>query len=300
MKINVPGPLKLVLKAALTIGALWFVFSKIPLREVVESARGLSPWPLIPALLFFILSKYLSAIRLNLFFFKTGIGISSRFNIKLYLLGMFYNLFLPGGIGGDGYKIFLLNRKSGVKGTRILWAVLADRIIGVLALAVLGVLLYYFTPLDAGIWQGFIWLLIPLGLGATWLATKKFLPQFTQVFGRSTLISLGVQFAQLGSALLILTSLNVQHDLESYLFLFLVSSIVAMLPITIGGIGSRELTFLLGAGMLGLHTGTAVALSLIFYLLSLVVSLSGLLYVLRPGELRIEKKEAAPVGIQEI
>jgi len=25
---------------------------------------------------------------------------------------MFYNLFLPGGIGGDGYKIYLLNKLS--------------------------------------------------------------------------------------------------------------------------------------------------------------------------------------------
>ncbi|MCF8302219.1 MAG: hypothetical protein K9I94_03010 [Bacteroidales bacterium] len=37
-----------------------------------------------------------------------------------------------------------------------------------------------------------------------------------------------------------------------YLFVFLLSSIVAAFPITISGIGSREITFYFGARLMGL------------------------------------------------
>ncbi|MBE0642328.1 MAG: hypothetical protein IH599_09840, partial [Bacteroidales bacterium] len=82
MKIKLPGYVKALLKAALTIAALWFVFSKIPFREVIDSVRDISFWPLIPALLAFVLSKYLSAIRLWKFFFLTDVHISPLFNLR--------------------------------------------------------------------------------------------------------------------------------------------------------------------------------------------------------------------------
>jgi uncharacterized membrane protein YbhN (UPF0104 family) len=292
VKIKLPGYAKALIKAALTIAALWFVFSKIPLGEVLDSVKEISVWPLIPALLAFILSKYLSALRLWKFFELTGIRVSQGFNLRLYLLGMFYNLFLPGGIGGDGYKIFLLNRRTGVKAPRILWTVLADRASGLLALVIIGLGMYYLTPLKAGIYQNFIWLLIPVALFAAFLALKYLLPDLRPAFWSSNTLSAGVQLAQLLSAWLILKAIGGTEQMADYLFLFLVSSIVAMLPLTIGGIGSRELTFLLGSGMLGLDTGKAVALSLIFYLISMLVSFSGIYYMLRPGDLKAASVDA--------
>jgi len=287
VKIKVSGPVKALLKLGFTIAALWFVFSKIPFKEVLDSLQGLSPWPLFPAVIAFILSKYLSAVRLRRFFQATGIPIGAVFNLKLYLLGMFYNLFLPGGIGGDGYKIYLLNRRFGVRATRILWTVLADRASGLLALLVLGVGLYYLTPLRAGAFHGWIWFLAPLALAAAYLLLWKLLPSLRLLYVPTTLYSLGVQVAQILSAWLILTAIGSGGNPTGYLFLFLVSSIVAMLPITVGGVGTRELTFLLGSGMLGLDTGVAVGLSLMFYLISLLVSFCGIYYLLRPGELRL-------------
>ena len=63
-----------------------------------------------------------------------------------------------------------------------------------------------------------------------------------------------------------------------YLFLFLISSIVAMLPITIGGAGSREITFLFGSGILQLDENTSITLSLIFYFITLFTSFWGVFF----------------------
>ena len=60
-----------------------------------------------------------------------------------------------------------------------------------------------------------------------------------------------------------------------YLTLFLISSVVAVLPISIGGIGVRELTFLYGFSLIGGDTTMAVTFSLIFFVITALSSLLG-------------------------
>ena len=52
----------------------------------------------------------------------------------LFLIGMFYNQFLPGGTGGDIIKSYLLLKETPGKKTGALLAVLFDRMIGLVAL----------------------------------------------------------------------------------------------------------------------------------------------------------------------
>jgi hypothetical protein len=85
-----------------------------------------------------------------------------------------------------------------------------------------------------------------------------------------------------------------QDQTLSYLFLFLISSIVATLPITIGGIGSREITFLFGAEMMHLDVHLSIALSLLFYVITAVVSLSGIYFSLNEKALKLEMTDHNP------
>ena len=71
-------------------------------------------------------------------------------------------------------------------------------------------------------------------------------------------------------------------DISEYLFLFFFSAIATALPITIGGVGAREMVFLLGAKFLHLNNELSIALSLMFFLLSAIVSLGGIYWVFFP------------------
>ena len=104
-----------VLKILISLAAMVYVFSKIEIKQVLHIATGSNFFLLFIAMTLFVISKTIAALRLNFFFRATGIFISELYNLRLYLLGIFYNLFLPGGIGGDGYKIYLLNRMQNVK-----------------------------------------------------------------------------------------------------------------------------------------------------------------------------------------
>ena len=128
MNIRIHKSLKLLLKIAITAIALYIVFRNIDVREILLLFGKSNPWWLLLALLAFILSQLLSSFRLNQFLKSVDINISEKTNFKLYLLGMYYNLFLPVGIGGVGYKIYLLNKTYNVKIGRLFWALNMDRL----------------------------------------------------------------------------------------------------------------------------------------------------------------------------
>jgi uncharacterized membrane protein YbhN (UPF0104 family) len=71
----------------------------------------------------------------------------------------------------------------------------------------------------------------------------------------------------------------------AYLLLFLGAAIIANVPISLGGLGPRELVSLLGAHELGLSGDTAVAISLLFYFVTMAVSFAGVYYAVHPEAL---------------
>ncbi len=281
-----PRLLKAFLKIALSAAALWYVFTKIDIGEVASIFSRINYGWLLLATLMFVVSKVFSSYRLNVFFRNIGSGLTETSNLRLYLLGMYYNLFLPGGIGGDGYKIYLLNKKFGIKAKKLFWAVLLDRINGVLALFVLAMLMVPFIPVPA-VYKSIAIASVPLAVAAYYLAIHWFFRDFKKGIHKTNLYSLAVQLAQLVSAWFILFANHNQEQTIAYLFLFLISSIVATLPITIGGIGSREITFLFGARVMQLDINQSIALSLLFYIITAVVSLAGIYFSLHEKALNI-------------
>jgi len=284
------------LKFAVTGAALVFVFRKIDFSAVLEIYRSANPWLLALALFLFAASKAASAVRLNLFFHRTDLPLSQVTNLKLYLLGMFYNLFLPGGIGGDGYKIYLLNRDYHVKTKRVLAAVFADRASGIVVLW--AVALVFIVFVDTIPYRLLALIAVPVLLGGLYIGLRIFFRDYVGVYLPVVLYSAGVQLLQVLCAFTILMAFHFRGDSLPYLILFLISSIVAILPVTIGGAGAREITFLFGARYMGVDQDLSIGLSLMFYFISALVSFLGLYYVIRPYNRKPDEqgKEEEKVG----
>src|SRR5688572_3775918 len=132
--INANKVIKLLVKLAVTVACLWYISGKIDFEKAGTALNNANWNLLLLALLAFILSKFISAIRLNIYFKNIGIHLSQWTNMKLYWLGMFYNLFLPGSISGDAYKVILLTRKYNVPYRKTTAAVLLDRFSGLAGL----------------------------------------------------------------------------------------------------------------------------------------------------------------------
>lgn len=270
--------LVLMAKLAFVIGAFYFVFQHISVRDVRRVLATARPGWLALAAGLFALSKWLSARRLSYFFQAIGVPLSESENLRLYWLGMYYNLFLPGGIGGDGYKVYLLRQRFPGKTTVLVRALLLDRVSGVLALGVLAGVLFAFVPAVPLPWRLAVLAGVPVGVAASYWASGRFFPEFQPLFGRAEWLGLGVQGAQVLCAWAILAGTGTTGQVIDYLVVFLVSSVVAVLPLTVGGIGAREVTFVLGAQVLHLDAAVSVTVSLTFYLITAAVALPGAVF----------------------
>ena len=203
-------------------------------------------------------------------------------SILAYLLGMFYNLFLPGGIGGDAYKWYVIKKTFQTPTKKIFGALLVDRLSGLLLLCVFSAFIAAIGIHELLSPFRYLFLLaVPLGVLVYYIGLKKIYPYTLAVFWKTFVYSAGVQLSQLITALCILWALDQTQDIGLYFLVFLISSIVAIIPLTIGGIGSRELTFLYGAQWLALDYKTAIAMSLLFFFITASVSLTGMVYHFR-------------------
>jgi len=272
--------LKLLLKLSLTALAIYIVIRRIDFQETKRIFLQANFFWLLVALVFFNLSKILSAFRLHVYFRSIGLLLDKKYNLRLYYLGMFYNLFLPGGIGGDGYKVYLLNRQFKTSLKDLISATLLDRISGLVALVFLAFFLGCFLDLSS-FWTWVIWGLIGgvlISYPAYYISYRLLFKKFLKVFHQTNFWSLGVQGLQLICAWFILRALGVDTLFLEYQVVFLLSSVVAVLPFTIGGVGARELVFVFSAAYLSIDTSTAVAFSILFFLITAVSSFVGILF----------------------
>lgn len=276
-RISIPTPVKTILKLAISVTIIILIIRKIDERLLLEVVSQANPLWVLWALFFFILSKLISAFRFNLLISTEGIRMSSLQNIRLYWLCMYYNLLLPGGISGDGYKIKVLMERFDKPFKRMVTITLLDRISGLIALGQLSVILLLWVPEFQQYWF-FVFPALLISFVMGWGLFRWAGGSLSKVWLLSSFQSIGVQGSQAIATLGLVLALGQGLHWADYLILFLISSLVAMIPITIGGAGARELTFLYGSQFLDIHAEKAVAIGFLFYLISTSVSFFGILY----------------------
>jgi len=285
------GVIKVVLIIVVTGGLLYWVFSKVPFAKIkFRLAHANRAW-LTAAILCYVGSMLFSSWRLLSFFKSIGLKLDWRFNLRLYFLGLCYNVLLPGGIGGDGYKIYLLHKTYKLPTKKVFWAILFDRLSGFWAIGAIVVGLIILIP-------SFPYhLAIPLTIVSVgsiiyYFVARKFFRDYTHNFFSGHLKAIGVQSMQLLAIVCLLLAQDFNGKFAPYLLSFLFSSLAAVIPFSLGGGGIRDALFLTLARQFNLTEDMAVYLSFGFYLISIIVALIGIYYVIRPK--RLEKGLQAP------
>jgi len=118
-----------------------------------------------------------------------------------------------------------------------------------------------------------------LSFTGLYLAVRFLFRDFLRSFFPTFLWGMAVQLSQVVCIYLILLSLGIPLQMHQWIFIFLLSAVISILPISLGGgLGTRELVFAEGAGFFHLDPQTGVVISLLFYLLTVTGSLFGLYY----------------------
>jgi uncharacterized membrane protein YbhN (UPF0104 family) len=267
--------LVLLLKIAVTVACLWYVAGRIDFSSAGTALEQANWIYLAMAFILYVLSKLVSAVRLNINFRNISIRLTAMQNIRLYWLGMFYNLFLPGSISGDAYKVIVLSRTFNKPFAKTTAAVLLDRFSGLAGLILLLAVYGMFIP----VWTGLLVASAILGFAVLYLVIRFWLHDFIPGFMSTAVLGLAVQVIQVLAVYAIMLALGISPGAHAYIFIFLLSSVASVLPLTIGGLGLREIVFLQGSIYLGLNSETAVLISLLFFLVTVLASAWGMVYV---------------------
>lgn len=264
------------------------------------------------------------------------IKASFGFLFRSYLVGYFFNNFLPTSIGGDVYRIYdtsKLKHSSGMKAASI---VLMERTTGIVSSIIylffalsIGFVKTSQVELKVGKWDVSNHLLIiliivffavsilvilvmlfPDAFRLNKLFRKlKFLHKWEdklkQVYDTfksfrkfklilliTIALSLVLQFAfTLNYSFTGMGFGITKLSILSYIFIVQLCGILSMIPISIGGIGVREGTFVILVGALGGEKNIAAIVSIAILIMILIPGvIGGIIYALRPY---IDKKRAA-------
>lgn len=198
--------LGIVFRVGIAILACWWVAKGMNFGKVGEAFSRVSWFVLVEVVVIFILSQIILALRWWLFMRAWDIHIAPMSAIKLTFLGLYFNNFLPGSVGGDVVRAWYVAKHTHKRMPAIV-SVIVDRV-----LALFG------TILMAGIMASIAFRLA----GSNWLdSIKKMVTQ------------------QESSGIISMFSRHKIMILSSILTVFIISSLILLSPF-----GRRSLKYL--------------------------------------------------------
>ena len=269
-----------ILQLCASILALYLSIRQIEWHAIIEAVSKLSLFTFIGVFLLYNFSQILSAVRSLYYLNAIGIQLTHSQNIALYYLGMFYNIFLPGAVGGDGYKVYMLKKYFSKKTLQLIQVLLLDRLNGFLGL--LFITLLFVQPAALSVLRLQLWMALCF-VGVCVGIFTVFQYYCVQIAWRNYLhtliLSVLSQGLQVGAALWIVFTCD--HNVNFYLFgcVFILSTIFSQLPISLGGMGTRELTAVYCLQWLGLDITLGLLMGSIFFLVQTISNSIGVFFI---------------------
>ena len=311
--------LSTLVKVAVTLGlyAVLF-FYKIDLHECWARLRGAHlGWVALGAIVY-AGGQWLSAWRWWLLLRPVELQVPYLRMVAFYFTGMFFNFFLPTIVGGDAVKAILLSRETGAP-ARSTMSVFMERNVGLLALLAIATAAALVAPTVEV--RGFSLLHLALLLFAGFIAANVVLADRRAYHLIDYLVALtplgrirsraaslyeavvpyrarrwrGVVAAAIGQsflfqAIVILVvflnakALALDVPVAALAVFVPLISLAGMLPISVNGLGIRDVLYVLLLGRIGVPADVAFALAFLYFVVTLAASLpGGVVYALRRG-----------------
>ena len=137
MTKKTPRHLFAALRWAIAIAGIAYVLDKLSWPDIVAMVQKANPIYLAASVLIFPLTFLITGIRWHWLMQMLGIRISLARAFVLNMVGAFYNTFMPGSTGGDVLKAYYVSKFTAMR-THAVMSVIVDRLIGLVALIIIG------------------------------------------------------------------------------------------------------------------------------------------------------------------
>lgn len=224
----------------------------------------------------YFISQIIASERLRNLLNISGFKLTFFENGRIYLIGIFYNFFIPGGIGGDIYKTYLFKKIYNWEISQTIKIIIKDRLIGLGALFILLVFLDNDLILKLNLFNKIILSLILFAMGSF---ITKVVFENNNGFVKSLFLSIAAQLFQFISIILIILSLTIDSNIIEILFVFIISSILSVF--SFGGIGIREYIFYSAAYVLTISEELSTSIGLLFTISAVICSVPGFYFSIK-------------------
>jgi uncharacterized protein (TIRG00374 family) len=291
--------LKLIVKILITLAILFVIARNIDLAAVLNVVRGMQTKYLLLALLMQLLSAAIASYRWYLIMQRLNFKQGPMFFLQSYLKGSFFNQALPGGIGGDAYRVLECSKLQNSRKPAF-YGVLLDRILGLIGILLLNLIANIAYPdlLPAPIFH----LLNVIALGGIAavivfamlgkidrFATYKFTRHLHEIsadlrrvyhdpkaIALHSVISVLIHFVSMLAVYFLGIGVGLNYGLLTFLVLVPPVMLLTIAPISLAGWGVRE------GGMIGLFMlvgadkTLVLSMSVLYGLILIAASLPGL------------------------
>jgi uncharacterized membrane protein YbhN (UPF0104 family) len=278
------------LRIFVTLSILYILFKKSDFEKLKNIFKSISIFYYILALLSFNTFQILIALRWKSICETWGFKTKYLFYLKSYLMGFSLNTVLPGIVGGDVLRTFLLT-KEGLNWKKASLSVFYDRMFGLsgIFLILLLSLPLFGEFLPSRFYIFLIYLVYGVAVAAILaniIVIKYYSPEYLKpvIFPYNLKpLSLGFVIQNLFVLQFVFLSKALHLKLNPfYLFVIIpVVSFLAALPISISGLGVREGTLSYFLSLLHYSLEYGISLGLLGYSLILISALPGIYFYLR-------------------
>lgn len=98
----------LAIKLSISVALFYLLITKIGTRTIISNMKMLNPLAFIAAVGLYVFTAYLSSMRWNLLI---PYSIKTKRLFSIYMIGSFFNTYMPGIIGGDAIKAYYLGKE---------------------------------------------------------------------------------------------------------------------------------------------------------------------------------------------
>jgi uncharacterized membrane protein YbhN (UPF0104 family) len=300
-----------LIKLLVSGGLLAYFLSRIHIERFFHTFASAKFSYIALALAIYLVTQGISAVRWAALARPIGIKTPFKDILRYYLIGMFFNLFAPGTVGGDVSRVYYLVRDEqahakgrGVTTVHAAMSVLMDRAIGMVVLVWLGaagLLLFPAYPIPATVRTVTLLLALAFLVGALSvpllrrllpedghqlvvklrLALRSYRTQW-RALGAATLLSVAVHLIQAWMHVAMGRALDLDLPFSFCIIVYPLVGTFAAIPISVNGLGLREGGYVFLLAVIGIGTEKGVAFGILLFLIVALDSLlGGLLFLLQ-------------------
>ena len=309
-----------VTKILVSGGLIVWLLLRIGINQIFGQLSSANVWWICASIFAFVVSNIIGSYQWFLLLKSKNLDITFFQALNYYHVGLFFNNFLIGNVGGDAFRIYDVTKKTN-DSTNAISTVFFDRFIGFFTLTFLGMVVALFwlqqlASLNTVYTIAIIlfgWILALLFLFNEGMARRvsvllsRILPRVVnsklrelyfelnrfrhnkRLLLRLFVISIFVQVLRVLTHVLAARSIGVETNIF-YFFIFIpIIAMAASLPISFGGIGVREQSGVTLFSKVGIASNSVVVFEFLAYIVGIISSLpGGILFALRKGEAKQE------------